>query len=474
MAENYVPLGTIQLTQNAASVTFDNIPQSGYTDLKIVASIRTDGASANNYGYLDIAFNGSTANYSARRILGYATAVNSGSGTVFLTPQNTNAATSNTFSNMEITIPNYTSSNYKSISVDGVTENNSTAAESAFCTLEAGLWSSTSAITSLGFSVRSGYGSSILANSTFSLYGIAALGTTPTVAPKATGGNIVGNDGTYWYHSFLSSGTFTPQTSLTADYLVVAGGGGGGFDAGGGGGAGGYRYFTSQSFSATAYTVTVGAGGAGATTTVRGSNGSTSTFNSISSSGGGGGGSDGVATGNSGGSGGGGRANGNAGGSGNAGSYSPVEGYAGGNAANPGAGGGGGGSSAVGQNSTTTTNGGNGGAATSNSITGSAVNYAGGGGGAVNQSTGGGAGADASGAGTGGTNVRGAGTAATANLGGGGGGGGAGLSGGAGGSGIVIIRYPMAQRRIDNVTLGRNRREQHSSPCTRWQQQRAR
>ena len=40
MAENYVLLETIELSQSAASVTFDNIPQTGYTDLKIVMSAR--------------------------------------------------------------------------------------------------------------------------------------------------------------------------------------------------------------------------------------------------------------------------------------------------------------------------------------------------------------------------------------------------------------------------------------------------
>jgi hypothetical protein len=49
-------------------------------------------------------------------------------------------------------------------------------------------------------------------------------------------------DGTYWYHTFVSSGTFTPQKAISCDYLVVAGGGGGGQDDNGaGGGAGGLR-----------------------------------------------------------------------------------------------------------------------------------------------------------------------------------------------------------------------------------------
>jgi hypothetical protein len=38
---------------------------------------------------------------------------------------------------------------------------------------------------------------------------------------KATGGDSVTTDGTYWYHTFLSSGTFTPTEALTADYLSL-------------------------------------------------------------------------------------------------------------------------------------------------------------------------------------------------------------------------------------------------------------
>ena len=42
MTANYVLLEKVTLSANAASVTLDNIPQTGYTDLKLVASTRTD------------------------------------------------------------------------------------------------------------------------------------------------------------------------------------------------------------------------------------------------------------------------------------------------------------------------------------------------------------------------------------------------------------------------------------------------
>ncbi len=283
--------------------------------------------------------------------------------------------------------------------------------------------------------------------------------TTPSYVAKATGGTVT-TDGSYWIHTFTGSGTFTPAQSLTADFLVVAGGGGGGTRRGGGGGAGGYRNFTSQSLTATAYTITVGAGGAGSTQSpARGAKGgnssiSGSSFTTVTSTGGGFGtdaaGSIDAGTGGSGGGAGGGMPAPNSvnnGGIGNEGGFSPVEGHNGGNAtdANNRVSGGGGGSSAAGGNFSGTTSG-SGGAGTSNSISGSAVTYAGGGGGgAWYTNTAGSGGAGGGGAGSvGGAKP----TNGTVNLGGGGGGGGlpsvgTDPDGGSGGSGIVIIRYPV-------------------------------
>jgi hypothetical protein len=223
MAGNHVLLETIELTQSAASVTFDNIPQTGYTDLKIVASGRS-GASANNNGYYDpllYRFNGSTSSYSSREVYSYlngaisdtnTTATSSGAGGTWgrLTGggvQNS-LSTANSFTSVEFYVPNYTTSNYKSISSEWAEELNQT---NTTMGLVAALWSDTSAITSVSFALADG---SFVAGSTFSLYGVADVNTTPVTAPQATGGNIVGNDGTYWYHAFLTSGTFTPQTAF--------------------------------------------------------------------------------------------------------------------------------------------------------------------------------------------------------------------------------------------------------------------
>jgi hypothetical protein len=448
MPANYVLLEKITVgAAGASSVTFLGIPQTGYTDLVIKYSSRDTSADfAENVA---IQFNGvGGTSYSERLLRGAGSSVgsfnrSSVSAINYLYSTSANA-TSTTFSNGEIYIPNYTGSSNKSVSVDSVTENNAT---SAYTALTAGLFSNTSAITSIALLA----GVSFVANSTFYLYGVAKLGTTPVIVPYATGGDIIDTDGTYWYHTFLSSGTFTPQKGISCDYLVVAGGAGGGEPYGGGGGAGGLRSTvtatggggsleTPLSLGTSAYTVTVGAGGAGGSDNVPGTNGNNSIFSTITSTGGGAGGSNGSS-------------NGSTGGSGGGGSYSRTggagttnQGFAGGNGASGSlyGGGGGGGASAVGAVGTTTV-GGNGGNGVAVSISGSSVTYAGGGGGGIESSPGtaGAGGTGGGGAGAIGPSTQNA-VAGTANRGGGGGGGAySTANGAAGGSGIVIIRYAV-------------------------------
>jgi hypothetical protein len=443
-SENYVLLERTELNASAASITFANIPQTGYTDLKIVASIRGDNA--NVYATCKLQFNGTgDTGMSSRHIVGTGSAASSNSA-LYVGDASGASSTSNTFGSFDIYIPNYTSSNNKSWSADTVSENNAT---EAYAELTAGLWSNTAAITSATIVAQSNF----VANSTFSLYGIAAVGTTPAIAPKADGGNIIDYDGTYWIHTFLTSGTFTPQTGLTCDYLVVAGGGGGftGITSdqyGGGGGAGGLRSTVTATggggslesaisvVSNTAYAITVGAGGPS------GTSGSNSVFSTITSTGGG------FGNGISGGSGGGSRS---ITGTGAGGTASPSgQGFAGGSgtliAGTASAAGGGGGAGAVGVNGNAGSGfgvAGNGGAGIASSITGTSVTRGGGGGGA-------GGGTDGTGGTGGGGNGNRAGVAGSGTINTGGGGGGAYGVGvgtgtpGAGGSGIVIIRYPAA------------------------------
>jgi hypothetical protein len=247
----------------------------------------------------------------------------------------------------------------------------------------------------------------------------------------------------------------------SVDVLVVGGGGGGGtgsYAGGGGGGGGGFREATAFPITpGSAITVTVGSGGS------INSNGGSSLFSTITSTGGGaGGGFNGASLiGLNGGSGGGGGAPAGTGislgGTGNTPPTSPPQGNSGGVGEHisgiHAAFGGGGGAGGIGGDFVLTpgsgirrSDGGFGGAGSSSSISGTSVTYAGGGGGGGHTNQGGiggigGVGGGGSGSGPGNA------VAGTPNT--GGGGGGQGHSSGAaatGGSGIVIVRYPGAQR----------------------------
>jgi hypothetical protein len=404
--------------------------------LVVKASVRNTSTESNNQIYVQP--NAATTNLSSRVIVGTGSAALSAAYTSdsslwgYCTG---NGSTSNTFSNSEFYFPNYAGSTNKSVSIDSVNETNATDARQI---MNAGLWSSTTAISSLKFLTienSTGNPKDFVQGSTFYLYGVAKLGTTPAIVPYATGGDTIMTDGTYWYHAFTSSGTFTPAKGLSCDVLVVAGGGGGAAGGGGGGGAGGLVAYSAQSLaSGTGLTVTVGGGGA---TNVNGSN---SQFASLTASVGGGKGGD-AANGSSGGSGGGAGGNGvRTGGAGTSG-----QGNAGGdsNTTFPNDSGGGGGSAAaVGGTGGVLGQGGQGANGSSTysswgSATGTGQNvagtyyYAGGGSGygrnASPQLSGGfGGGGKADG------------SSGTANTGGGGG-----ALGGAGGSGIVLVRYAV-------------------------------
>lgn len=156
-------------TSFPTAITFNNIPQT-FTDLVIKHSSRTSASAGTIWDSPFINFNGLTTNQSDTFLFGNGASAGSARdtrmyGTVYGT--STNSATSNTFGNSEIYIPNYTSSNFKSSTGHGVTENASTTSGIA---LTANLWRSTAAITSITITPSSGAG--FLQYSTFSLYGI--------------------------------------------------------------------------------------------------------------------------------------------------------------------------------------------------------------------------------------------------------------------------------------------------------------
>lgn len=172
MATTYTLIDKSILGSNQASVSFTGLGSysSTYTDLKLVASVRD--TSASNYQNAKLTFNSSTSGYSDRAIRAYGGSTvdsTSGSGSsINLFYETSDSATANTFGTYEIYIPNFSSSNYKSVSIDCVTENN---ASDAFLGLVAGLWSNTAAITSITVAPLSG-SANLKSGSSFYLYGI--------------------------------------------------------------------------------------------------------------------------------------------------------------------------------------------------------------------------------------------------------------------------------------------------------------
>ena len=172
MATTYTLIDKTILGSNQASVSFTGLGaySSDYTDLVIKLSVRCQRAV--NFTPLWVRLNSDTSNvYSMKLLLGDGTNPDTLSYTLgyyICGYINGTSSTSSTFTNGEIYIPNFSSSNYKSLSSDLVAENNATAGT---VTLSAGLWSDGSAITSITFSEGNG-GTDISSGSSFYLYGV--------------------------------------------------------------------------------------------------------------------------------------------------------------------------------------------------------------------------------------------------------------------------------------------------------------
>ena len=151
----------------AASIEFTSIPQTG-KDLLVLLSARDTGSIG---GAAFLYFNGNTSssNYSYRHLNGSgsaATSTNFSGDAWYLwrAALSLSGDTASTFGNALAYISNYTSATAKSISSDGVTENNATAAKQS---IGAGLWNQTAAITAIGLLAE---GANFAQNSTASLY----------------------------------------------------------------------------------------------------------------------------------------------------------------------------------------------------------------------------------------------------------------------------------------------------------------
>ena len=167
MANTYILIEAKTLSSSAASIEFTSIPQT-YTDLILVYSARTNDAARTDEAR--ITFNNNTSNYSWKMLYGSGSSGNSAASASDSSIPGMQipggGATANTFSSGQVYIPNYTSSNNKSISSEAIQEDNQTL---AYMKIVAGLWSNSAAITSVKLSGATG---SFVQYSSAYLYGI--------------------------------------------------------------------------------------------------------------------------------------------------------------------------------------------------------------------------------------------------------------------------------------------------------------
>lgn len=152
----------------ASTIDITSIPGT-YTDLVLFLSLKSERNA--QYDYPELRFNDSTTSYSDRYIYGNGSSVGSTTNTLIdyvIMGSQSGTTTALAFSNDFIYIPNYTSSNNKSVSLDTVAEANYT---TNYMQLHAGLWSQSSAITKI--TIRNQFSLDWEQHSTATLYGIS-------------------------------------------------------------------------------------------------------------------------------------------------------------------------------------------------------------------------------------------------------------------------------------------------------------
>jgi len=162
MALQLFKIADVTVSSPQATITFSSIPQ-GYTDLKLFSSVRT--TIADNFQLIRFSLNGVEGTF--REV--YGTNGSVGTGTTAhnrLGYSSGGSTTSNTFSNGELYIPNYTSTVSKSSSIDMVNENNGSV---TVLTFAANITPTASPVTSINLFLES---NSFATNSTFTLYGV--------------------------------------------------------------------------------------------------------------------------------------------------------------------------------------------------------------------------------------------------------------------------------------------------------------
>ena len=161
MASTYEPIATTTLGSAASSITFSSIP-STYTDFRVVL-VAKGTVSGND---INMTFNSSATGYSRTYLQGNGTTAASGrqtSTTRILV--NRNGTSSTNFNLFEIDVFSYAGSTYKTCLVAGSEDENGSGITSRIV----GLWSNTSAITSLALAVGA---DNFAVGTTATLYGI--------------------------------------------------------------------------------------------------------------------------------------------------------------------------------------------------------------------------------------------------------------------------------------------------------------
>lgn len=167
MPNTFVKIATVTVgSGGTSSINFNSIP-STYTDLCLKISSRSTVSGVNDYPV--IKFNGVGTSYSLVTVVGNGSAASSYTDTLVYAVGAGGTQTANTFGNSEFYIPNYAGATNKSVSIDGVNENNATNATTA---LTAGLWSDTPAITSIAITPFNA-GQTFVQYTTATLYGIS-------------------------------------------------------------------------------------------------------------------------------------------------------------------------------------------------------------------------------------------------------------------------------------------------------------
>lgn len=172
MANTYSLINSYTVSGTAGTISFSSIPQT-YTDLCLKISTRS---SQTDFPVTDVlvSLNGVNTNQTQRNLRGYygsATPITQSRTDILLGNMPSAAGISNTFSNSELYIPNYSSSSVnKSISVDGNSLSTVAGTYDWWLNLGGNLWSSTAAITSISIAPSGGW--TFTQYSTAYLYGI--------------------------------------------------------------------------------------------------------------------------------------------------------------------------------------------------------------------------------------------------------------------------------------------------------------